>query len=745
MTIRRFIATRSRGWKALAVVCVVAACVLAFVPLFNLVGYESAAFYGVLLGLVAPFLAFDDLTVDGWARACAQRLALAVVPFAILSANALFVQNCAYLVGVQFWALIVVGSVVIATTLGWFVRCAEPKRPRLWIALLIAASIAEFAARLALDPPITGHHVFLGYFSGSIYDEALAVPASLVWYRATHVALVAALVAAVHARQRRSRAPAAIALALAVLGGAMFLNRQRFGVDIGRTQIERALGGVAETEHFLIYYPQSMPPTEVARLVEDHEFRYAEMAAYFETDPVALRDRKVKSFVYANRDQKGALMGGRRTLVAKIWLHEMHILWRHYGDHMLAHELAHVFTEPFARGPLRLSTRFWIFPNMGIVEGAATAADWDADNLDPHVASAALRRLGRAPDIASLVGASGFWRQSSGRAYTLMGSFIRWLVDEYGIEKFRRAYGDGDFDRVYGVPSEQLVAQWGAFVDALPLEQRQVDLARYYYDRRSIFEKVCARTIAELRREVEVRRNARDDTAARALMDEIVRFDPTNVGYLIERAELLLALNDTAAARAQLDAVLKLDLDAAYRARANALLADVQWAAGDLDAARDRYATCLEAAVPLDAERLLHVKHRALLSGGEAEQLAFQYLVDTQTPRDIAVYFPTQWVAQRPDDPLGAYLLGRRLWGARQWSLAIPHLERATTLDRAVLADEAQLMLLQSLHFGGDAIGAAQRVAQWAPASPPYVAAKEEWTRRLDWHRGWNTVDGNRR
>src|SRR5699024_7560025 len=115
-----------------------------------------------------------------------------------------------------------------------------------------------------------------------------------------------------------------IALLAAASVVPMWLHRRDFGVAIDAEYVQKELGGRLETEHFIIYYPLTREFIEAReRLAEDHEFRYAEMRAFFKTDPAG--EEKIESYVYPNREVKGRLMGGRRTLVSKLWLHEMHI------------------------------------------------------------------------------------------------------------------------------------------------------------------------------------------------------------------------------------------------------------------------------------------------------------------------------------------------------------------------------------------------------------------------------------
>lgn len=729
------------------------AVVLAFIPLFNMVGYESAAFYGVLFGITLSFLGHERFGESSWARALSQNLVLLVPPFLILTLNALRVRNCDFTTGAAFWLAIPVMSIAVATTWGWFVSSYTQGRRKLRYLLtagFVLLTIIDFTARLALQPPIIGFHVFLGYFSGSIYDEALSLPNALVAYRVGHLFLIATLITTVGARRRHAASGQMprqwIAAAVVCFIGMTWMVSQRHhnGIDLTRDVIADALGGRIETEHFVIYYPAEAPyADQIGRIAQDHEFRYAEMEAYFGTDPVELHGEKVRSFVYPNRDRKGDLMGARRTLVAKIWLREIHILWRWYGDHMLAHELAHVFTEPFGSGPLRLSTRFGVFPNMGLVEGIATAADWDAESLNPHEASAALRRMNGAPDIAALVGAEGFWTQSSGRAYTLMGSFVRWLVAEYGIEKFREAYPTGDFRSAYGKSPADLVEEWEAFVDAIDLNDEELERARYIYDRKSIFQKVCARTIAELRVAAQRSSRAGDRRAARELYERILAFDPDNPRYRIDYARFLYSMAEYDDARAALEHILAMELDVAMKAEVLALLGDLLWVSGNPTGAAARYEECLDAGLPVSSERLLRVKSIALRRSPQEAELARMYLVD-DVDDTIRMFFPTLWVDDHPDEPLADYLVGRRLWGGAEWSWAEPYLRRSLEVPAGVLRDEATLMLVQTLFFQEKLDAAAALLRGWSTTDGHYEILKEEWGRRVDWS-SRNTLDAKAR
>lgn len=737
-----------------------------FIPLFNTIGYESAALFGVLGGLGAVVLTLKHMSrvdeegfvdvlhsrspVARFASYYVVALAPLAIPFVALWVGALFITNCDPWLGLAYWALIPGISVANGVMVGCVAGLLEPRWQRYLAGLLIVlAAVALFAAQLALEPPIVGFQIFLGYFSGSIYDEALALPPAFVAYRVINLILIAGLLALFESiwRVRTGRYAGwatVVALALLLGGTVAWFDREEAGVDLKSETIAEALGGRIETEHFVIFYPAEQGFEERAEdIAEDHEFRYAELKAFFETDPVALHGKKVRSYVYPDRERKGAMMGGRRTQVAKLWLHEIHILWREYGDHMLAHELAHVFTEPFGTGPLRLSTRWGVGINMGLVEGIATAADWPHRTMTPHEAAASLRRLDRAPSIRELLGASGFWTQSSSRAYTMVGSFIRFVVDEYGIDKLKKAYGRGEFKAAYGKSLDELVSEWEVFIDALELDEQTMSRAKFIYDRPSIFQKVCARTVAEYRRRARLAAVSGRTEAALGLYREMLSFDPDNLMLQLEYARFLVAEGKHDEATEILSTLVRRDdIGSGLRAAALELQGDVFWYRDMRSEAATRYGECLALGVPLGQERFVEVKRKAVHDDVEWQrELAFEYLLE-KSNSPVQLFFPAEWVRKNPDDALANYLLGRRLLQGLEAKRALEFLQMARgNLGVDVLELENLEMLVQAHYFAGEAEKATPYAAELAASErSTYRESGLEWQRRIDWKRR-NTVD----
>src|SRR5262249_20182540 len=144
----------------------------------------------------------------------------------------------------------------------------------------------------------------------------------------------------------------------------------------------------------------------------------------------------VAIFFYRNADEKGRLTGAADTRYCKPWLGQIHLTAG--DDAVLRHELVHAMAAPLRRWPFRVPARVGGFAvQMGTVEGLAEAIDRPVDQFTLHEWAQALRRNQLAPGLRSLLGQVGFWASPPARAYTVAGSFLRYLLDERGPDELQ--------------------------------------------------------------------------------------------------------------------------------------------------------------------------------------------------------------------------------------------------------------------------------------------------------------------
>jgi tetratricopeptide (TPR) repeat protein len=100
--------------------------------------------------------------------------------------------------------------------------------------------------------------------------------------------------------------------------------------------------------------------------------------------------------------------------------------------------------------------------------------------------------------MESLFSLSGFAKVNSGTSYVLAGSFCKFLIDSFGIEKFKNLYGSGDFLLTYNRPLPSLLSDWRSTIRGQQLTLQDSVKAKYFFRRPSIFGKECARVIANI-------------------------------------------------------------------------------------------------------------------------------------------------------------------------------------------------------------------------------------------------------
>jgi tetratricopeptide (TPR) repeat protein len=746
-------------WAAAAFVFAGAA---AFVPLLGVLGYESAELFCLFAMASTPaitLMRLGDGTVslaregigEGAMRLIGRSLIPLAVPPVVLLLNAFRVPNCDLLVGLLLYLLLPVATVAVAVAivLPFAVLLRSTRWRAVAYALVVLASLVMGAAHLLMHPPIFAFHPTVGYFAGSIYDEAMSLPQGLLPFRLMSLAFVGAVVAGLEVGLRRLQGrsfagPAVVLLLATSIWGAIYAQRFQLRIEATREAIIEELGGVVASEHFIIYYALSSPnlARQVEALVADHEFRYAQLRDFFGVEP----EGPLRSFIYADWVQKERSMGAGRTLIAKPWLGEMHLTWSEVGEGHLAHEMAHLFSAAFGSGPLRLAGG-GLGLDMGLIEGAAEAAAWDDRDLTGHGWAAALHALDLAPDLGRIQHAAGFWTQYSRTVYTLMGSFSRYLIAEYGADRFRRVYASGDWETAYDRPLDALVAEWRAFLQRLPLTARDIDVASFRFDRPPIFGKRCARAVAARATEGRLLAAGLRYGEAVECFADVVADDPENLEYRLEYADLLRRASDYIAAERVARGVLEASGEGrVLQARALELLADIAWTQGAAEEAAALYALVLEAPLLDDDRRRVSVKREAASDAGVRDVVFAVFLASPPPPRDNV----TLALAEREAATgswLPAYLLGLRLFEAQGYARALGYLDAALAqLDGLAASPESNLWGIrrmawrrrgQSLYLLGRYREAAAQFEVLALSGDPLLDARAaegiDWLERCRW------------
>lgn len=591
------------------------ALILANLPLFNILAFEFCAVLALSISFAGAHVVLTTIRQmkrqpDALAGSAGQivprcfwsglifNLGLFVLPLGIILLNALRIKNCNFSEGFIFFFLLPVISCVYATAAGTFFGFWIQRRWLAYLAYLgfLLLTCVPVVINLIFHPPVFAYHATFGYFPGPIYDFVIKITGTLLIAR-TETLLWALLFLGLavsiceisrhtdlmpQLKWRKLFSPftkrAGLYLLIVCLLGFQFYAGA-LGIRPTREDIAQKLGGFRETAHFEIFYARELE-TEIENIVEDCEFQYAQLSAYLTPEGVEL-SRKVRAYIYASPDQKKRLIGAGSTSVEDPFGHGFHIHAQGFPHPVLKHELAHVFTVPWS--PLKVSLK------IGLHEGIAVAADWSEGRLTAHQWAKAMRQMEIAPPLSAIMGI-GFWGHAGSRSYLLAGSFVRFLVDTYGIEKFKGVFPTGNFVKHYGKDLQSLEAEWIDFLESVPLQDEDINYTAYRLKRRSAFEQVCTHEMAALRDTAWRAYYRKDFVTAVETFGTMLSDEPDNLSTLRGLMYSAYRMQDYDKALSLANRIASTE-DTRFSPEAMLLIGDIYWLQNEHEKARDAYAS----------------------------------------------------------------------------------------------------------------------------------------------------------
>jgi hypothetical protein len=687
---------------ALVVGAALAVAFTIFSPLTGVPGPESALVLGVIL---PPFVAAIGVRIAIAARTTGLERAgvlleragwatflVVGLPTAILVLDGLRVPWCEPWLGLAFVALGPGVGALLAAVLGVAIGASIP-RPRLATTVAVFVPIVATLATASLlytTPAIDAYGHFFGWFPGTLYDPDVAIEAHYLSFRALSAAQIGGLVALVLAAVDPSTARVSVARAKRAFG-ALGVSAICFGAalvgevaatDLGhrstRESIAETLGTTVRGVHCDVVVPRELPRERAERLRDDCDFRVAQAARVIGVDPRT----HVTAFFFRTAREKRELMGASNTYIAKPWRHEVYLQLSTWPHPVLGHEIVHVIAGIVGRGPFRISggAGGWL-PSPGIIEGIAVAVAWEErDGLTPHEWARAMIALDLDPSIAETQGL-GFLLQPASRAYTISGSFVRWILDTRGARTVRRVYLSGDYEEALGMPLDEAEREWRAWLEAnVALPPEALAMAEARFERSAIFSQVCPHTVATLMESISADMSAGDEVQAVRDCERVLEIDPNDT---IARAWLAVALarsGELDGARRELDRLVGPPSASRPVIRsAREGIADTLWAAGHIDEAALMYRSILAEPLSDEDARQIEVRLLALEAGMEGgEHVREIFAPPTDRPHDsVTAMAAIARIRAVRTDGLGAYLEARQMLQRERFDLAAPAMREA--------------------------------------------------------------------
>jgi hypothetical protein len=723
-----------------------------FVPLFDTPGYEIALAAGLIvpssaaiataLELAAPLAAArrsagEGATIpepfDMLGRGIANGAAFGVAAYLTTLIHGARTGFCDLWTGTWSFALGPLFGAILGGAWGAVAAAVAGRVARPWwrrTAAVLAALLGPLTGvavslwRFFASPMVFAYDPFAGYFSGTIYDTVIDA-SGLITYRAGSFAtLGAAIVLSLHLRWGeggalrlawRGRAGVALAGALCALASAAHIAS---GTALGHHQtpgsIASALGARAEGARCTVLHPRGMRADEVSRFVRDCDAHVRQLEAWFEGQG----PDRITVYLFADVQQKDALMGAAETQIAKPWRREVYVQAAPYPHQVIGHELAHVVAGSFARGPFRTAGDLGgLVPDPGLVEGVAVAAAPREGDLSPLEWARAMKDLGILPKLDSLF-TLGFLGANSSVAYTVSGAFVEYIKNAHGAAAVRRWYGGEPLPAITSASWPELEARFHATLDALPLSEAARAQAKARFDRPGIFGRRCPHVVDACRRRADALKEAGDEEGALEQHAIVRALDPNNPMVRVHVARSRIRKGELTAGKGELRAVVD-DERAPRHVRDRALedLADLELAPGHDGGTRGQaalrpqtpggdgafaaaaYREIMSRTVDEDMLRTLEVK-AVSVQDPRARRAMFQFLIGDPgrgPDRAQASEMFGLWSKEAPDDGMPDYLMARQLQGAGLFTEAAERLDAALAKKLALPRVQVEALRLRTI------------------------------------------------
>ncbi|MCX7958137.1 MAG: hypothetical protein N3B13_03745 [Deltaproteobacteria bacterium] len=475
--------------------------ILLFLPLTDRPSYESAMAVNTFILLfylyLFPKLKRIHLIEDYVSNISSISLILFIIPLIILNISGLIKGFCPGFDGIIFYFILNLPLLFLLSSVGliYYKMKIKPIMTSVVYALILLFSLSLNLYKLILTPTVKFYSIFWGFFPGPIYDEDV-VPDIHLFNIKLFCILLSAIIWLLVYRRNITNTLFAILLVIPAIGVASGINNSEYS---GK-KIISSIGAIYHTKHFEIIYPPDQEWSgHIGVIAGLHEFYYGELVKELKIE----KDIKIRSYIFRDEDEKKILTGAGRTQIAKPWLKEIYITPVSITDSKLKHEISHILAGSLIDSPLGLYGMFrGLIPNMAVVEGISVALEPETNIMTIHEKASVLMKKGKLPSLKELFNTGKFYSKSSSVSYSVSGSFIKYLIDTYGIDKFKRILQNEDIIEVYEKDISQIEKEYQTFLSDIEIAPQKEYYSSVIYNSKGLIEKECPHEIAGIKKKI---------------------------------------------------------------------------------------------------------------------------------------------------------------------------------------------------------------------------------------------------
>ncbi|MDX1699954.1 MAG: hypothetical protein R3250_05005, partial [Melioribacteraceae bacterium] len=330
---------------------------------------------------------------------------LLALPLIILLLSTIYCQGCPIDQGFYFYLLFSFPSIFVGIAISSFSHFIYERFRYILFILIWLTMLLGFIPELYYNPQIYFFNAIFVYYPGVIYDQNIELTLKLVYYRSL-VLIISLVIIYVFNRKYNFKGITKLIVIIAFISA--YLHSYNLKVNLGfSTDLEKIsdnLKTVLSSENFDIFLPDSVSDNTIQVALHEHEYYFNSIGSLIGSRP----KEKITSLIFETGARKKQLFGSGNADVAKPWLNQIYLNLNNYRSN-LKHEIAHIFSADFGKGPLKVPPNI----NPGIIEGFAMAIENNFDNYDINHLAALAKQNNYKVDLKSLFTDMSFFSSAS--------------------------------------------------------------------------------------------------------------------------------------------------------------------------------------------------------------------------------------------------------------------------------------------------------------------------------------------
>jgi len=464
-------------------------------PLIQVLNFEFSFVFSIILFFTSGILTIHYLRkfkAFGMLQAIVRikyknYLTIFLCPLFISIISNLFFQICPFGDGIIYYFVIVLPAFYFGFVVGTFSFWTNKQYSYLIFGFIFVLFILAPLYEFYIYPQVYFFNVIVGIIPGTIYDEEILINSKLILFRVIQFILFSILLFSlikVGTSNKKNR----YLLMLCTLFGAVlfFLLKPYLGYATTKYKLYDNLNMSILSTLFEIRYSDNLNKKDAQLIGFEHFYYMSEI----ERKTKLSTPNNLITYIFKNANQKGKLFGSKAANVAKPWMNQIFLDYNSV-ENTLEHELTHIYAAEIGSTPFKIAGGL----NMAMLEGYAMAIEDNYSGYDIHYMALLAKESGYDFNISKLFTKFNFFGQTSSLSYITAGSFIKFLIEKYSIEKVNKIYNDLEFELHLGKNLESVEEDYYKYLNSLNYNINK-HRANLFFGRNPITKKVCPRTVA---------------------------------------------------------------------------------------------------------------------------------------------------------------------------------------------------------------------------------------------------------